>query len=267
MKKGIAVLLILCVLFSLSACDLFSKEVPVITRAEEPEGWDREAEFLKFINGFFWSQTADEMRQYCKKGTTQKQMQQTLDLYSEFRRYQNGDFPKVYDYPYDSVKLTYLENYKGYDIFRAVVKSSAYEAAVAEYKAQQPDAVLPICSPVRVWALTIEDGKYVACLNERLKYEINGKCSDCGYCFGEAGVLYPVPSDEVCTVCNGEGYVEAHCNDCGAKLATATTPCECGATLVDKSNWQCAHCRETGKEPIFEKCPECDSKGYTYHVG
>lgn len=270
MKRIIALLLCLCTICGLVACaptSPFAPE-PSITAAERPEDWDQEAEFLRFINGFFWSESVSDMRKFSVKGTTSKQMESSLNLYKEFRRYQQGDFPNVFDYPYDTVELTFLETYNGYEIFYfSDIRSTAYEAAVEAYKSQQPDpenVTLPICSPVSIWALTIQDGKYVACLDERLVRDLNNKLSLCSNCYGTPGVLVPIPGEETCTACNGEGYVEAFCIDCGAPLATATTPCECGTQLIDKPNWLCEHCKETGKEPVFVECPECQSLGYTY---
>lgn len=280
LKKAIVFLLCLCMVLAMSACAAGKSNSESSAR---PENWDTEAEFLKWYNGFYGARTVEDLEPYVLRSSTKLQKEKYIETEKELRAGVVEGFPYAYDYIYDSVELTFLENYKGYDLFWANAKSSAYTKAIEDFYAALEDPNDPTFGRGEIHgytyiggnllvALTIEDGHYVSNLNEAFFREIQRKYTYCTSCGGSGSILEP--GEEICPVCNGDAFIE-ECGSCHASLENTAsenetsvgTPSEkgkcpnCGDLNSLSLMRSCSNCFG-GREYVDMPCADCEGKGY-----
>ena len=252
---------------------------------ERPADWDTEAKFLEFLNGYYSADTAEELGLYVVSGTTDDQIEYTLRSIEEALSYDNGDYPNMLEYTYDSVELEFLENYKGYEVFRVNAHSSAYEQAMQQYQESlNSDGLDPLSPSVTVvtilpiFAVTIENGRYVTSLDVAFNADIQARYLTCSTCMGQGYVSEP--GDEPCTVCNGNvpepAFICSLCNteainqehqdssDMVVGYNGGFVCPNCGNTDSFHLGLQavCVGCMGSGFVQIEKTCTSCNGKGY-----
>ena len=112
-----------CLLFGLTACGK-----PAAQKESRPENWDVEAEVLRFCNGYFRAKTAEELKPYVLSNTADGRIKEAVEETNAFMS--NIGSPLDYrDYPYDSVEVTYLDAYEGFEILWVKTSSTAFQQA------------------------------------------------------------------------------------------------------------------------------------------
>jgi hypothetical protein len=212
LKKLISLLLVLCVLFSLAACG----SAPAHESESKPAGWDVEAEVLRFLNGFHTAKTVEDLKPYALSKNSNSLLEayitQTNKLLEE--SWQNSDVRLDYrDYPFDSVTVTVLDTYKGYEILWINAIGTAFAQAYNDLSAMGGPISAVSPGNTFLFPLTVENGHYVTSFDERLLQEIRSKYDYCESCHGSG---YEMSIGSPCAECSGLGlFVNCVCNDCG----------------------------------------------------
>lgn len=276
-----------CLLFGLTACGK-----PAAQKESRPENWDVEAEVLRFCNGYFRAKTAEELKPYVLSNTADGRIKEAVEETNAFMS--NIGSPLDYrDYPYDSVEVTYLDAYEGFEILWVKTSSTAFQQAEEEYISQmhstgEVTAVTHI-SPNVLLVLAIENGHYVSSLDEALSNEVLKMYDYCQSCHGQGGITYP---GWVCSACNGEGTQTAYlCQDCNTVNIPGQMPfpsgnadgiqtnlsslssvflgglqaqcTQCGGSNFVETQIGCSNCLGSGgEEGKFESCAACSGKGW-----
>lgn len=288
-KKVLSFLLVLCMLVSFAAC---SDEV------DRPDDWDEKAEFLEFLNGYYSADSAEKLTPYVVADTPDSQKEAVLSLKASAKE-TAGDMPYITDYVFDSVEMTLLETYEGYEIFWVTARSSAYEKAMRNFNSMDLTisdsylglgvAAAPTMAIQQIFALTIEDDRYVVSLDEDFQKEIQAKYTWCQNCLGH-GYVYSQGS-ALCPQCTGmqEGEFSRKCSACGTEaVEVITEPGDTSANDDDviisaESAFVCPNCggkefvvtitpappcdvcQNTGLIDTKQDCPDCAGKGYIKH--
>lgn len=213
LKRLILVLLALCLLFSFTACG----NAPDRESESKPADWDMEAEVLRCLNGINTAKTVEDLRPYVlsenPNSLLEKYIAETNKMLED--SWQNSDAKLYYrDYTYDSVTVTVLETYKGYDILWINASSSSFD--------QASDALSPTDGVISVVGIpttylapfTVENGHYVISMDETLQEEIYSKYEYCQSCWGSGHGTLPIAGP--CEDCGFLGFITSCvCNDCG----------------------------------------------------
>ena len=273
-KKLITVLLSLCVLFSLAACG----SAPAHESESKPADWDMEAEVLRFLNGYTMAKTVEDLRPYALSENSDSLMEeyitQTNKLLEE--SWQNSDVRLDYrDYPFDSVTVTVLDTYKGYEI--VWVNATGIVFAQAWEDLSEKGGALNVVFPGNVFllALTVENGHYVTSFDERLLKEVRSKYDYCESCHSSG---YEMSIESPCAECNGLGrFINCVCNDCGESFQEqplSISPGGLGSVGdVDTSDEETTASIQASNVPVVGigdmvylthyTCPSCESENVT----
>ena len=292
LKRVLALTLALLLTISFVGCGNAASK----TQSQHPDNWDVEAEVLRFCNGFYRAKTVQDAQTYLVSGTSKGSVKAYLNSMEGL--FQEGSLD-YRDYPYDSVEVTFLETYNGYEIFWVIPSSTAILQANEEMLASSGIASYTQLSPMLV-ALTIEKGHYVTSLDENLSKKILSKYDYCLSCHGLGGTTMP---GMACPDCGGLGQqTVCVCQDCaeeftpllsfgGMKLTPIGPAEEEGTTyefnsalssdiaLVDRfADSACPSCNGTNiiteisfcescqgissSEAGFDPCTACDGKGW-----
>ena len=283
MKRTALLFMSLCLFFCLVACG-----EPAAKTESRPENWDVEAEVLRFCNGYLRAKTAEELKPYVLSDTADGRIKESVAEINDFMSDAAGlDYR---DYPYDSVEVTYLDTYEGFEILWVKTASSAFRQAEEEYTSQmqssgEVSAVTYISSNL-LMVLAIENGHYVTSLDEAFNNEVQKLYDYCQSCHGQGSISY---LGWECTACNGEGAQTAYlCQDCntvnypGQMLSlsvngegiqslgdlqftfTPVAQCDqCGGSNFTETQTDCSGCDGSGgEEDKYESCTVCSGKGW-----
>lgn len=288
MRKRLTLLFMsLCLIFGLVACGK-----PATQKESRPENWDVEAEVLRFCNGYLRAKTAEELKPYVLSETSDARVKEVMDQLNASMSGLAGTLD-YRDYPYDSVEVTYLDTYEGFEILWVKTASSAFRQAEEEYTSQmlsscEFSAVTHISSNL-LMVLAIENGHYVTSLDEAFINEVLKLYDYCQSCHGQGGISYP---GWECSACNGEGTQTAYlCQDCntvnypgqmpfpggnadgiqtnlssltGVSLGGLRAQCtQCGGSNFTETQTDCSNCLGSGgEEDKFESCATCSGNGW-----
>lgn len=290
LKRLTLLFMALCLLLSLAACGK-----PAGQKVSRPENWDVEAEVLRYCNGYFRAKTAEELKPYVTSETADECITEVMDQLNASMSGLAGTLD-YRDYSYDSVEVTYLDAYEGFEILWVKIASSAFEAVAEELRKNTHGMVsYSNIGPGLLLVLAIENGHYVSSLDEGLSNEVLKKYDSCQSCRGQGGVTY---LGFVCHNCNGAGTLTAYlCHDCyevniGAEILQAEydpiegiwkdswtgLPCEYPALPLDPTGSQCCECNSSnltttqvsclicaglgGQKTTFEACTTCNGNGW-----
>ena len=295
LKRLTLLFMALCLIFCLAAC---GKPASTAVGEPRPENWDVEAEVLRFCNGYFRAKTAEELKPYVLSETANARIKEFVD---ELNASLSGlvDTLDYRDYPYDSMEVTYLDTYEGFEILWVKTSSTAFQQAVEEYTSQMhsagEDIAVTHISPNVLLVLAIENGHYVASLDEAFSNEVRKKYDYCQSCDGQGGIIY---LGSECRVCKDAGTLtEYFCQDCqevfvaeeilrayydeiegiwkdtitdlpceypNLPLDPADLPCyKCGSSNLTTTQVTCDRCLGFGgKETTFETCTTCNGNGW-----
>lgn len=279
-KRMCLVLLSLCLLFSITACG----SAPAHEGESKPAGWDMEAEVLRFLNGFNMAKTVEDLRPYALSENSDSLLEayitQTNKILEE--SWQTSDVHLDYrDYPFDSVTVTVLGTYKGYEIVWVNATGTAFVQAWEDLSAK--GGALNVVSPGNtfLFALTVENGHYVTSFDERLLKEVRSKYDYCESCHGSG---YEMAEGIICEECNGVGRIgNCVCNDCGNAFRVEPTfispdsettsdgetntddtgPLLYHSSLGYASEQVCPSCGSENVTVAEEPCGSCVGEGFT----
>lgn len=291
LKRLTLILMAFCLILGLAAC---GNSAPDHQGESRPENWDAEAEVLRYCNGFYRAKTAEELKPYVLSETADARIKEVVD---ELNASLSGlvDTLDYRDYPYDSVEVTLLDTYKGYEILWVKTASSAFQAA-ADALSKNTNGLLSYTNigSNLLMALTIENGHYVSSLDEAFFGEVLEKYDYCQSCHGEGGAAY---LGWECPICNDAGTIIAYyCQDCHAVNVaeevlgvyyddiagiwldindvpcgyptlpmdpTGSQCCECGGSNQTTTQVTCHRCLGSGgQKATFEACTTCNGNGW-----
>lgn len=274
LKRLSLVLLTLCLLFSFTACG----SAPARESESKPADWDMEAEVLRCLNGIVTAKTVEDLRPYVLSETPnsllEKYIAETNQLLEDY-----SDAKLDYrDYTYDSVTVTVLETYKGYDILWINASSSSFNQA-ADALSPTDGVISYVGMPtIHLAPFTVENGHYVASMDETLQKEISSKYDYCQSCGGFGTGLLALA--EPCEDCGFLGFITSCvCNDCGETFRGNSSMLYPGMIVVpeseDSSNEETTPNTSVEIEaPIVlvdgltgfagvQSCPSCESTNVT----
>ena len=270
LKRLSLVLLALCLLFGFAACG----SAPAHESEPKPENWDMEAEVLRFLNGMNTAKTVEELRPYVLSENPdrllEKYIAETNKILEETWQY--SDVKLDYrDYTYDSVRVTVLDTYKGYDILWVHAVSSSFIMAWNDLSAMK-GAVSAVGLPTTyLIPLTIENGHYVTSMDETLPKEIHRKYDYCDNCYGSG---YEIQESFICEDCNGAGrFGNCVCNDCGNAFQVELPPNTSGHIVNEQPITEgglvgfatqriCPACESENVTLTEEPCSSCAAEGF-----
>ena len=284
-KRMCLVLLSLCLLFSLAACG----SAPAHESESKPADWDMEAEVLRFLNGYNMAKTVEGLRPYALSENSNSLLEpfitQTNTLLEE--SWQNSDVRLDYrDYPYDSVTVTVLGTYKGYEIVWVTASCIAFAQAWEDLSEKGGALAAVFPGDTFLLALTVENGHYVTSFDERLLKEVRSKYDYCESCRGSG---YEMSTGSPCAECNGLGrFVNCVCNDCGEAFqeqplfsipgglgvvgdvdtsdeeTTASTQASKVSVVGIVTHYACPSCESENVTVTEESCSSCAGEGFIF---
>ena len=283
-KQALSLFLILCTLLSLTACAKFLA-LPREDPKARPDDWDVEAELLDFCNGFYLSKTAKDMRPYVISTTSNERLDAIVGYNNLMMKSILAGAIDYRDYPYDSIEVTLLDTQGDFEIFWVKPVSSGYQKAMEEAQAEAPKAMNFVETAPYLIAVTIENGRYVACLEESEVIRSHSGYDYCSHCNGQGSVMV---SQHPCDDCDGTGLeVDCLCKDCGEVYPYDYSSIFFGDPMTDapevnvilpgaddqqiqptysviesdgsnSSNNKCIACGGTNIERITNTCPACE---------
>lgn len=275
-KQLLSVLLVFCVVFGLAACGA----------AEHPEGWDAEAKFLEWFNGFEQAKTAEELKPFVCEGTTVEQMEAWLqkreeqreaarqeqeEIWQGFQEPQETILPETEDSQVSTTPMWVVPPDLALDINNSVVATLPDEqfgeteydyvimALIDNYKGYEIicyQASGDYCVMFGTQALKIENNRYVSSLDEKFNLSVSEKYKKYELCVDCSGGI--TSHGEGCWSCDGTGKAETGEQQC-KKCNTIYSEEDMNTGAYDT----CPECGTYNEyTPIIATCEECQGTGF-----